>query len=98
MALRFIEDPGHGWLRVPLSEYPDAIESATGHGYWSKDRTAVYLEEDVELADFLIRHPEVSFFDVPWSYVQRFDTSRRERLPRNLTFDQWLAKSRARAS
>jgi hypothetical protein len=102
MALRFVSDPGHGWLRVELAEYPDALESATGYGYWAGQaseatggRGAIYLEEDVEASDFLDRHPEVRPEDIPSTYVDRFDRGRRP-LPRNLTMDQYAARLKAR--
>lgn len=95
MALRFVSDPGHGWLRVDLGEYPDALESATGHGFWADEDgcMAVWLEEDVEMSDFLDRHPEVRFEDIPSSYVKSFRRGRN--LPRNLTFDQFVARRQA---
>lgn len=96
MALRFVEDPGHGWLRVELKEFPDALESATGYGFYAGGgETAVYLEEDVEAVDFLKRHPEVDPSTIPHAYVKSFSRDRRP-LPRNLTYDQFVAKQRAR--
>lgn len=97
MGIRFVEDPGHAWLRVDLREYPDALESATGYGYWA-GKTAVYLEEDVEAVDFLKRHPEIDQGSIPRAYVDRFDRSRRESLPRNLTYDQFVARWYQRAA
>lgn len=95
MAIKFISDPGHGWLRVELSEYPDALESASGYGYWATGRKAVYLEEDLEASDFLERHPELDYSTIPHSYVKTFDRNTRACLPRNLTFDQYIAKRKA---
>ena len=96
MALKFVSDPGHGWLRVELKEYPDALESATGYGFWSGNgRTAVYLEEDLEASDFLERHPEIRYEDIPHAYVKVFDRNTRACLPRNLTYDQYVARRKA---
>lgn len=98
MTLRFVSDPGHGWLRVVLKEYPDALESATGYGFWAgTGHTAVYLEEDIEASDFLERHPEIRWEDIPQGHVARFDRNVREPLPRNLTYEQYVARQRAHA-
>jgi len=75
MAIEFISDPGHGWLKVPLADYPDAIECGTGYGYTSRDGRTVYLEEDVEASLFLDRHPGVSWDSIPKRYVRAFDKS-----------------------
>lgn len=96
MAVRFVEDPGHAWLRVDLREYPDALESATGYGFWAdRDKSAVFLEEDIEATDFLQRHPEIDRGSIPSDYVKDFNRNLRP-LPRNLTYDQFVAKQRAR--
>lgn len=97
MALKFIEDPGHGWLRVDLKEFPDALESASGYGFWAGGtEAAVYLEEDMEAPDFLDRHPEIDRSAIPSAYVRSFNRNRRP-LPRNLTYDDFVARRRARA-
>lgn len=57
------EDPGHGWLAVPVERYPDALKCSTACGYY-KDGIA-YLEEDLELSLFLRRHPEIDINRVP---------------------------------
>lgn len=87
-SLRFIEDPGHGWLEVPKALYPDAVESCTGYGYESED--AYYLEEDIEMADFLHRHPEINFQSLPSTYDPGFRRGRPN--PRNLTFEAFRAR------
>lgn len=53
-TLRFIEDPGHGWLEVPLAQYPDALTFGTGFGY--TDGVCAYLEEDCEAPAFMAAH------------------------------------------
>jgi len=50
-GMTWILDPGHGWLRVVKSVYPDAVNHGTGYGY--EDELAVYLEEDCEAGSFL---------------------------------------------
>ena len=57
MALKIIADPGHAWLEVPLSMYPDALDYGTGFGYLSDG--VAYLEEDCEAPAFLKAHPEI---------------------------------------
>ena len=41
--MKWIIDPGHGWLAVPLDKYPDALDYGTGYGYVSPGWA--YLEE-----------------------------------------------------
>lgn len=53
-TLRFIEDAGHGWLEVPLAEFPDALKFGTGFGY--TDGRNAYLEEDCEYGAFMAAH------------------------------------------
>jgi hypothetical protein len=67
-GLVFHEDPGHGWLAVPVDRYPEALECSTGYGYF-KDGIA-YLEEDSELSKFMRRHPEFDLNRVP---TKRYD-------------------------
>ena len=54
VTLRFHDDGGHGWLEVPLAEFPDALTFGTGFGYYDArpGREVVFLEEDGELAAF----------------------------------------------
>lgn len=63
--MHWIIDPGHGWLEVPLADYPDAIEHGTGFGYYAKDTGTVYLEEDCEAPAFLRAHPEIEWQAIP---------------------------------
>ena len=51
---RFIEDPGHGWLEVPLVELVDLgiLNKISGFSYRSRDWRLVYLEEDCDFATF----------------------------------------------
>lgn len=97
--MHWIEDPGHGWLRVPLADYPDAIESGSGYGY--VDSEAAYLEEDMEAADFLNRHPEIDAAALESRYVPNFNRNRR-RVPRNITMatfrERWYGQARAAAA
>ena len=45
--MRFIEDSGHAWLEVSLSEYPNAVDFGTGFGFLGNG--FIYLEEDMDL-------------------------------------------------
>lgn len=54
MKLRFIEDPGHGWLEVPINllrelGIEDAISECSYYSAWTK---CVYLEEDCDAGIF----------------------------------------------
>ena len=50
----FHEDPGHGWLEVPVSELLELgiINQISEFSYLSLDRKTAYLEEDCDLAVF----------------------------------------------
>lgn len=56
--IRFLTDPGHGWLEVSLKAFPDAVEYGTGFGYLDEWSQVIYLEEDLEAGAFLRAHPE----------------------------------------
>lgn len=48
---RFIEDPGHGWLEVPLAEVHALGIPVSAYSYRSAD--FAYLEEDVDFEAFV---------------------------------------------
>ena len=50
---RFIEDPGHGWLEVPISELKilDIQDQISDCSYMKGDKA--YLEEDCDMAIFV---------------------------------------------
>ena len=48
---RFISDPGHGWLEVPLSDYESSGYKASSFSYVNS--THIYLEEDCDAAGYL---------------------------------------------
>lgn len=54
--LTFISDPGHGWLAVPLADYPDALDYGTGFGFHDRQAGVAYLEEDCEAPAFMRAH------------------------------------------
>ena len=47
-----IEDPGHGWLKVPLKEV--STSGADISSYSFRDEEHAYLEEDCDMYQFLI--------------------------------------------
>lgn len=51
MSLTFFEDPGHGWLRVPLELVRQLGIEITPYSY--QDGRFAYLEEDVDYGVFL---------------------------------------------
>ena len=52
-TLKFISDPGHGWLSVSLKDLKalDLIDKITSYSYITTTRA--YLEEDVDASTFL---------------------------------------------
>jgi len=73
-ALTFIEDPGHGWLKVPLVELDelDIRDQITPYSY--KNGRFAYLEEDCDMGVYLDARQAQGFpppeFDR--EYTQRF--------------------------
>lgn len=59
MKFRKINDPGHGWLEVPLSVYQKFCKrlnwKASPCSYYCTERGMVYLEEDCDASFFLER-------------------------------------------
>lgn len=49
--LKHISDDGHGWLMIPKIEYIKSGIKATHYSY--EDENFVYLEEDVDAAEFV---------------------------------------------
>lgn len=47
----FTEDPGHGWLRVPLKELRPIQDKITAYSYMNNKYA--YLEEDCDMGTFL---------------------------------------------
>ena len=47
-----IDDPAHGWLKVPLSEVQDSGANISKYSY--KDENHAYLEEDSDMYKFLV--------------------------------------------
>jgi hypothetical protein len=49
-TLRFVSDPGHGWLRAPrrLIDMMGISDSVSHYSYITEDGEHVYLEEDCD--------------------------------------------------
>lgn len=64
MKLRFISDPGHGWLEVPRADVERSGAAISAYSY-QHDRM-VYLEEDCDARAYLeaIGAPEVAIVNV----------------------------------
>ena len=54
--MRFISDPSHGWLQVPLSTFLEMKATASPYSYVNKP--FIYLEEDCDAPDFLEKFSE----------------------------------------
>lgn len=54
-TLRFVSDPGHGWLAVPrrLVEQAGVERDVSSFSYQSADGKTVYLEEDCDASLFM---------------------------------------------
>ena len=48
----FYEDPGHGWLRVPIAEIEPIKDQISRYSYIKGKY--IYLEEDCDMAIFMI--------------------------------------------
>lgn len=62
----FWEDPGHGWLQVPI-DLVDELKKNDGldvSPYSYKDRKYYYLEEDLDLGSFMNCFPWLNFRDL----------------------------------
>ena len=70
MTYKMIEDPGHGWLRVPLAE----IVGLTFSKFYYADGEYAYLEEDCDAPKFLasLGNPQSTnpWQDIPTEYIE----------------------------
>lgn len=51
----YFQDPGHGWVRVKMSELVELgiADKISSYSYVSASGKSVYLEEDMDLSTFL---------------------------------------------
>jgi hypothetical protein len=65
---RFISDPGHGWLEVPIAEINRLKISGKISNYSYKNGEMAYLEEDCDASLFmkakLAQNESLEFFDI----------------------------------
>ena len=82
--LVYYEDPGHGWIAVPLSRYPDAESLASSFSVFvaSGDRRWVLIEEDVDAGRFFRSHPEIDVATLRSERLSDADGEILRRLPR----------------
>jgi hypothetical protein len=55
--LRFISDPGHGWLEVPTADVIKAGIVVSSYSYVDTKRGLTYLEEDCDASKYLATLP-----------------------------------------
>ena len=53
MEYRYIQDPGHGWIEVPLEELENIAYKISRYSYVDTRTNKVYLEEDCDAAIFI---------------------------------------------
>lgn len=69
----YIQDPGHGWLKVPLAELQDLglMDLISGHS--SRGETVAYLEEDCDMGLFLAaKHRRGELVEIVSKHVKHF--------------------------
>jgi len=50
---RYIQDPSHGWIEVPLEELENIAYKISRYSYMDKRKGKAYLEEDCDAAIFI---------------------------------------------
>ena len=59
--MRWITDPGHGWLEVTYRDLADvgaAVDDFSDYSSIARTRETLYLEEDCDAPKFISRHPQ----------------------------------------
>ena len=51
-------DGGHGWLAVPASDAHELGVEASAYSYQSPDGRLLYLEEDCDASQFLVKYED----------------------------------------
>lgn len=67
---KFITDPGHGWLVVPLAEVRASGAKISAYSYIRGNMA--YLEEDCDAGAFTDTLPAGSF-KINWEYIEDFN-------------------------
>ena len=91
-TLTFIEDPGHGWLRVPLADVAALGIQDEITPYSFVDNDYAYLEEDCDYGTFMnaCQAQNVPVPDMKTEYVSYFDRGQASFTP--VRFQERLAK------
>ncbi len=57
-SYRYLQDPGHGWIEVPIAELTELgiADKITPYSYVGANGTMVYLEEDLDAYTWLNAH------------------------------------------
>lgn len=77
--LKFISDPGHGWLRVPHEVIKNTgLSTASFSRYSYIDHSYMYLEEDMDAGVFMETYknlngaePEIEWVDVRFTDIRQ---------------------------
>ena len=92
-TLTFIEDPGHGWLRVPLADVAALGIQDEITAYSFIDNDYAFLEEDCDYGTFMnaCQAQHVPVPDMKTEYVSYFDRSQASFTP--VRFQERLASA-----
>ena len=92
-TLTFIEDPGHGWLRVPLADVAALGIQDEITPYSFIDNDYAFLEEDCDYGTFMnaCQAQNVPIPDMKTEYVSYFDRSQASFTP--VRFQERLASA-----
>lgn len=68
---RYIQDPSHGWIEVPLEELENIAHKISRYSYMDKRTGKAYLEEDCDAAIFIKRLKDTDTpFDIKEVYQE----------------------------
>jgi hypothetical protein len=76
--LQFIEDPGHGWLEVPIAQVHALGITNKISGYSYRKGTMAYLEEDCDFSTFITAFREQYGTEPKWTRVYQDPTPIRQ--------------------
>ena len=74
MEIKFLSDPGHGWLRVPLQLLNDWNISNKISDYSYKTTNFAYLEEDCDASIFIDEAKKRNYkYSINYKLIKDFD-------------------------
>jgi len=76
--LKFFEDPGHGWLEVPIAAIKHLGIQDKISGYSYRKGTMAYLEEDCDFSTFLAAFREAYGTEPKWTRIYQDPTPIRQ--------------------